>query len=498
MSSEQPESALLEPEQHVLSTLEADGSRRWLTPKLAKGPMWKRRRVVAYLLLAVYSGLPWLKIGGKPAVLLDLPGRELTLFGMSFLATDTVLLALTVLVGFLSIFFLTALFGRVWCGWACPQTVYMEFIFRPIERLFMGTAGKGGKPRNVPGWRKGAMFFTYLVICLHLAQTFISYFVGVESVRQWMWHSPLDHPVPFLIVVALTVAMMIDFFWWREQLCIIGCPYGRFQSVLLDRKSTIVAYDEGRGEPRAPMRKSDREKGFADRGSCIDCSMCVQVCPTGIDIRNGLQLECIHCTQCADACDEIMEKTGQPKGLIRYSSQDAMAGSPSGLLRPRVAIYGSLISALSILLVFMVLHAPHADVTILRSLGNPFRMVESGDVENTMRLKINNRTPAERTYTVTIDDPAAMVFGASTRRTFTVPSRETVVEPLHLRIEPEAFRGGRLAGRITVTDDEGWTKTLDCTLIGPAMVPNKGAAGGGASEDHDDEDGDHAEDEDER
>lgn len=471
MSAEPSNSTFLEPEEHVLSTLEADGSRRWLTPRLAKGPMWQRRRVVAYLLLAVYSGLPWLRIGGEPAVLIDLPGRELHLFGLSFLATDTVLLALTVLIGFLSIFFLTALFGRVWCGWACPQTVYMEFVFRPLERLFLGTAGKGGRPKEVAGWRKGAMYATYFVICLHLAQTFMAYFVGAHELREWIWGNPADHPAAFAIVAALTIAMMIDFAWWREQLCIIGCPYGRLQSVLLDRSSTIVAYDAGRGEPRAPMRKSDKANGFADRSSCIDCSMCVQVCPTGIDIRDGLQLECIHCTQCADACDDIMERTGQPKGLIRYTSQEALAGAPQKLLRPRVAIYGSLISGLVVTLLFMVAHAPHADVTILRSLGNPFRSVASGDIENTMRLKINNRTDAERTYTVAIESPAAMVFGRSTRTSFTVPSRETVVEPLHLWVEPEAFRGGRLQAELVVTDDEGWTKDLECTLIGPAMVP---------------------------
>lgn len=470
MPPKSPESPLLQPEKHVLSTLEADGSRRWLRPKLSKGAMWKRRRVVAYLLLAVYSGLPWLKIAGKPAVLIDLPGRELTLFGMSFLATDTVILALAVLVGFLSIFFMTALFGRVWCGWACPQTVYMEFVFRPIERLFMGTKGKGGKPKKVAPWRTGAMYATYFVICLHLAQTFMAYFVGAENIRQWVWSSPLEHPASFTIVAALTVAMMIDFAFWREQLCIIGCPYGRLQSVLLDRSSTIVAYDEGRGEPRAPLRKSDGGS-FENRGSCVDCSMCVQVCPTGIDIRQGLQMECIHCTQCADACDDIMERTNQPKGLIRYTSQAALEGEQQGLLRPRVVIYGSLISGLSILLLGLVAHVPHADVTLLRSLGQPYGLSPAGDVQNTMRLKIHNRTDANRTYYVEPVAPVALRLTEETRSSFSLDSGETVTEPMRLVLPRDAFRSGRVPATLRVTDDEGWTVDKKWTLIGPAGGP---------------------------
>lgn len=461
-------SPLLKPEDHVLSTLEADGSRRWLTPKLSKGRLWQRRRIVAYLLLLIYSGLPWLKINGEPAVLFDLPGRTLHLFGATFLATDTVLLALALLTTFLSIFFFTALFGRVWCGWACPQTVYMEFVFRPIERLFLGTTGKGGKPKkNVAGWRKTAMYATYLVICLHLAQTFMAYFVGAESVREWMWQSPTNHPAAFAIVVLLTIAMMVDFAYWREQLCIIGCPYGRLQSVLLDRDSKIVAYDPGRGEPRAPLRKSDKGD-FSDRGSCIDCSMCVQVCPTGIDIRDGLQLECVNCAQCIDACDEIMDKTGQPRGLIRYSSEDALEGKEQRFLRPRVVIYGTLITVLTTLLLTLAIDRPNADMTVLRSnRGLPFTVNEDGYVQSTMRLKLRNRTKERRTYFVTIESPEEASF-VMTRERFTLEPDETSEEPITIVAPAELFVRARLDTVIRVTDDLDWTDTSDFKLFGPS------------------------------
>ncbi|MEM1449579.1 MAG: cytochrome c oxidase accessory protein CcoG [Planctomycetota bacterium] len=474
-----PSASLLEPEKHVLSTLESDGSRRWLTPRLAKGRFWNMRRAVAYALLLVYSGLPWLKIGGKPAVLFDLPKREFTLFGATFLPTDTVLLALTILIGFLSIFFFTALLGRVWCGWACPQTVYMEFVFRPIERLFMGRAGVGGKPRkDVPGWRKSAMYLVFFVVALHLAQTFVSYFVGVENVKAWMWGSPTDHPAAFAIVVVLTILMMIDFAYWREQLCIIGCPYGRLQSVLLDRNSLIVNYDRHRGEPRAPLRKSSRSAGadpFADRGSCISCNMCVHVCPTGIDIRDGLQMECIHCTQCADACDAIMDRTGQPRGLIRYGSQASMEGEGSRFLRPRVGIYAVLIAGLCALLVTLLATKPHADVTLLRSLGRPFFATETGEIENTLRLKLRNRTPETRSYSIDIVSPEGLRL-REIGDGVTIDAGETVTEPVHFLAAPTDFVAGRLNARIRVSDDAGWSTEEDWTLLGPTNTRRKAPA----------------------
>ena len=284
---------VLNPEERVLSTLDHDGRRRWIYPRLAQGVFWHWRRVVAYALIAVYALLPFVTIGGKPAILLDLANREFTFFGFTFLPTDTVLLAIFVVTVFLFIFFLTAIAGRVWCGWACPQTVYMEFVFRPLERLFTGTVGRGAKPKkDVPPWRIVAMYATYFVICLHLANMFLAYFVGVDKLHHWIWTStPFQHPAPFAVVAVITGLMMFDFCYWREQLCIIGCPYGRFQSVMLDRSSAIIGYDEQRGEPRGKGR--DREaKGL---GSCVDCHLCVDVCPTGIDIREGLQLECIGC-----------------------------------------------------------------------------------------------------------------------------------------------------------------------------------------------------------
>jgi len=231
---------VLPPEDRVLSTLESDGSRRWLTPRLATGKFWSRRRVVAYALIAVYTLLPFIEINGQQALLFDLGNARFMVFGLEFRPTDLELFAVFGLIVFLTVFFATAIMGRVWCGWACPQTVYMEFVFRPIERLCLGTAGKGGKPRKaVAGWRTAVMYLVFVAIAIHLANTFLAYFIGVDQLNDYIWSStPWEHPRAFLLVAFVTLLILFDFCYWREQMCIIGCPYGRFQSVLLDRSSS--------------------------------------------------------------------------------------------------------------------------------------------------------------------------------------------------------------------------------------------------------------------
>jgi len=395
---------LLTPEEHVLSTLESDGSRRWLFPRLSKGGYWKARRIVGFLLIAVFVLIPHLRINGKPSILLDITAREFTILGYTFLPTDTLLLALLMISIFLTIFLLTALLGRVWCGWACPQTVYLEFVYRPIERFFLGTTGRGGPAsHNVPAYRRVAMYAVYLLLSMGLAHTFLAYFVGVERLSQWVRQSPFEHPGPFIVMALTTGLMMFDFAFFREQLCLIACPYGRFQSVLLDRNSLIVAYDPVRGEPRGKL--SHKLPIVQDeKGDCIDCGLCVRTCPTGIDIRDGLQMECIHCTQCIDACDEIMTKIDKPTGLIRYSSQDAIDGGKQKFLRPRVIIYPALLAIVVTALLASFAAKKTFDVTLIRGNGIPFSINAEGEIENALQLKLVNRlespdtlaTPHER------------------------------------------------------------------------------------------------------
>ncbi len=405
----------------ILSTLNDDGSRRWIKPRCSPGRFLTARRLVAYALVAIFTLIPYLKLNGKPLVLLDLPARRFTLFGATFLPTDTLLLALLMVGVFLTIFFVTALFGRVWCGWACPQTVYMEFLFRPIERLFDGAPGRARRGGfRGSGAAKLMKFLTYFLAAFFLAHTFLAYFVGVEQLRHWILGSPLEHPIGFSVVAVVTALMLADFGFFREQICLVACPYGRFQSALLDRHSLIISYDHHRGEPRGKVRRAPAVEATpvqltisaspVSTGDCIDCRMCVTTCPTGIDIRNGLQMECIGCAQCIDACDAVMDKVGRERGLIRYSSQAAVSGEPKRFLRPRVIIYPAILAVIATLFALVLTSTVGVDVTVIRGLGQPFAVLEDGAVRNPVKLKLANRNDTPATISLLVMSPVDAVL----------------------------------------------------------------------------------------
>jgi cytochrome c oxidase accessory protein FixG len=449
-----------EANQRVLSTLNRDGTRRWLHPRVSKGRFLWWRRVTAYALIVVFTALPWIKINGVQSILLNIPKREFTFFGATFLPTDTLLLALFLGAVFVTVFLITALFGRLWCGWGCPQTVYMEFVYRPLERLFDGSpdARRRGKP-GAAGVRKVLKYAAFLLVSLYLAHTFLGYFVPVEELFRWIRQSPVEHPTAFVVMAATTGLMMFDFSFFREQTCIVACPYGRFQSVLLDRSSLIIGYDAKRGEPRGPIRSKEA-------GDCIDCSLCVVTCPTGIDIRDGLQMECIGCAQCIDACDSVMKKIGRAPGLIRYSSQEAMATGRRKLFRPRVVLYPLLLVVILGLFGAVVAARATADVTLLRAGAVPYRTLDSGEVANDVRVKIVNRSDRQQAYHVGVsgiegarvhaDDPLLRLDAA-----------ETAVAVVSIMVPAQSFNRGRATVTIQVRDDDEFSRDLRYRLQGP-------------------------------
>lgn len=461
----------------ILSTLNDDGSRRWLTPRVSPGRFLTARRAVAYFLIAVFTLIPYLEIGGKPVILLDIAARRFTLFGKTFLPTDTLLMALLMVGVFLAAFFFTALFGRVWCGWACPQTVYMEFLYRPIERLFEGAPGrvrKGGFRGSAPA---KAMKYTIYVACsAFLAHTFLAYFVGVEQLRHWIFGSPLDHPVGFGVVVVVTALMLVDFGFFREQICLVACPYGRFQSALLDRNSLIISYDRARGEPRGKGRREPRRTpvnltvgrsdGAPALGDCIDCRMCVTTCPTGIDIRNGLQMECIGCAQCIDACDAVMDKIGLPRGLIRYSSQAAMEGRGRRILRPRVVVYLGVLAVVATVFTLLLSTMGGVDLTVLRGLGHPYTMLDDGRVSNPVKLRIVNRTEQTRQVGVEVVSPAGATLRTDESRP-TVASGESALLLGSLVAPAEAFVDGRCVVTLRTVAEDGKAREARFIMTGP-------------------------------
>lgn len=450
----------------VLPTLNEDGTRRWIRPKPAHGKYFARRRITAWVLMVVFFIIPYLRMNGKPIVLLDLPKRQFTLFGTTFLPTDTLLLMLLVASILITIFLLTALLGRVWCGWACPQTVYMEFLFRPIERWLEG--GPSGSrildSRGIRGQlspRRLAKYAVYLVLALFLAHTFLAYFVGVEQLAVWVRRSPVQHPTSFAIMALVTGGIMFDFTFFREQTCLVACPYGRVQSALLDRQSLIVAYDVKRGEPR--MKGKTRPAGAGD---CIDCGACTATCPTGIDIRDGLQMECIHCTQCADACDDIMARIGKPAGLIRYSSSAALAGERVKRLRPRVVLYPlALILTFGGFLYTLNTRSP-ADVTLLRGLGEPYVIEPDGRVANQVRVKIANRSLSDERYTIELSgvEGGRVIAPDNPLR---VAAGRTETMSLFVMLPRKVFHDGEHRVAFTISTPSGFKETFPFRLVGP-------------------------------
>lgn len=467
---------LLAPNERVLSTLNPDGSRRWLRPRPSPGTFLSARRVVAYLLIIIFSALPWIQINGKPAILLDVVRREFTFFGKTFLPTDTLLLALLLIIIFIAIFLVTALFGRVWCGWACPQTVYLEFLYRPIEFLLEGTPGKK-KPRKYKGLRKVVRFIIYFVISLHLSQTFVSYFVGAHNLKEWIWGSPLDHPAAFIIVAVTTGLMLFDFAYFREQVCCVVCPYARMQSALLDKDSLIVTYDKNRGEPRGKKQRKPKGDESGDialpqLGDCIDCTMCVQTCPTGIDIREGLQLECIGCAQCIDACNTVMAKIGRAPNLIKYSSERVIEGGKAHIIRPRIIIYPLILLVLISAFVYLLQTKSAADVLLLRAQGAPFVAVpETGEVSNGLRMRISNRTDDPAVYNAQIVAPE----GARISGFEPIEIEATGIDSRVFRVFApfETFADGESIVQIRVFDDQGaYDEISTFKLLGPMTMPS--------------------------
>jgi len=446
--------------ERVLPTLNADGTRIRIRPRQYQGRLLSARRVVAWALMALFIALPLVRVQGKPAVLLDVVHRQFVFFGRTFLATDGVLLMLLMLSIFVAIVLTTALVGRAWCGWACPQTVYMEFLFRPIERLFEGPREAQLRiDRSGMNARRVAKNAVYLLLASLLANVFLAYFVGTDALRRWVLEAPGQHMGGFTVVMVTTGLIFFDFAYFREQMCTVICPYARIQSVLLDPKSLLIGYDAKRGEPRSKGKAQG-----SGHGDCIDCQACVVTCPTGIDIREGLQLECIACGQCADACDSIMKRINKPPGLIRYTSQAALkAGEPTRLLRPRVAIYALSLLGLIASLLLLGSRTPSSEVTILRGLGAPFS--ESGaEVVNQLRLKIRNRTEKTQQFRVeVVGMPRAKVVAPELP--LVVPPSEQAIANFFVVAPRSELRGSRHV-QLQVSDGQT-TQLIPYTLLGP-------------------------------
>ncbi len=393
------------PARHVpavdsVTTINADGSRYFLYPADVGGPFTRWRRVSAYLLIAVYLLLPWIPVNGAPAVFLDLAERRFHFFGYTLAAQDAWLLFFGVSgLGF-ALFFLTALFGRLWCGWACPQTVFLDHVYRRIERWLEGDATARRALKLAPltankFFRRAAKHGLYAVVSLAITHLFLAYFVSLPELWSFMHAAPGEHWTAFLFVFTAAGLLYFNFAWFREQLCIVICPYGRLQSALTDDHTLVIGYDGKRGEPRGKL-------GTPDAGACVDCNRCVQVCPTGIDIRHGLQLECIGCAACIDACDEVMAKVHRPAGLIRYDSFAGFGGGITRWLRPRTVLYGVLLGVGAAVATFAFSTVKPANFLVYRTGGAAY-FVGPDDVRDQFLVRLVNKRTVPATFIVSAE-----------------------------------------------------------------------------------------------
>ncbi|HKU38539.1 MAG TPA: cytochrome c oxidase accessory protein CcoG [Polyangiales bacterium] len=374
------------------SSLRADGSRNFVHPADVTGRFDRLRKWIFTGLIGLLAALPWLQIGGHPAVFLDFEQRSFYLFGATFNAQDAwlVFFLLTGL-GF-ALIVVTALWGRVWCGYACPQTVFLEGLFRPIERWIEGPRNERLRRNAAPLgwgklWRKTLKHGIFLALAFALAHLITSYFVSIPRLYRMVLGSPTDHPEAFAWALALTLGLYFNFFWFREQLCLVVCPYGRLQSVLTDHDTLVIGYDELRGEPRG-------KKGTSGAGDCVDCKRCVVVCPTGIDIRNGLQIDCIGCARCADACDDVMLKLGRAPGLVRYDSQNGLSHRPKRLLRPRLWLYSGLGVLGLVVASAAVSQRTPFEANVLRMREMPPFVLDGTTVRNAFEVHLVNKRSA--------------------------------------------------------------------------------------------------------
>ncbi len=466
-----------------LSTTDAKGRRLFLYPADVRGFFRTQRNRVQGVLIVFFLLLPWIKIQGKQAFLLDVAQRRFEIFGLSLRAHNAPLLFLVFATAAFGLFFATAIFGRVWCGWACPQTVFIDGVFRRIERWIEGSALKRRQLDQEPMslkkiCKRGTKWVLYTAATLVLTHSFLAYFVGTDRLAEMIQKPPAENWESFLFMLISSGVILFDFAWFREQFCTIVCPYGRFQSVLMDKASMIVAYDASRGEPRAtPQAKVIAKSHNGKLGDCVNCYRCVQVCPTGIDIRRGVQMECIACTSCMDACDEVMTKLKKPAGLIRYDSLLAKEKKKKRF-NFRAFLYLILcLGSIAILAISLYLIKP-VDVEVFRAKDSPYTVqtLEDGTmiVLNHLRLELSNQSGAshELLFSVVESPESKTIQLITASQPLPIVDGKVFQTDVFVRFPKNLLRNGEKKIRILIKDKNEKTNQIldlekEVTLVGP-------------------------------
>ncbi len=452
-----------------IATVDKEGKRLWIYPKKPSGLYHTWRIAVTILLLSLLFAGPFITLHGRPAFLFNIFERRFILFGQVFWPQDFVLLAILLLTFFVFIILFTVVFGRIWCGWMCPQTLFMEMVFRKIEYLIEGDAPAQKRLNDGPVsgqkiFKKGLKHFIFISISLLIAHTAMAYLIGVDETFRIITHSPGENIAGFTGFISFTVIFYSVFAWFREQACIVVCPYGRLQGVLLVKDSIVVAYDWLRGEPRGKIRKASAE---VKKGDCIDCKLCVHVCPTGIDIRNGTQLECVNCTACIDACDDVMVKIGKPKGLIRFASYNSIKNGILKLVNARVIGYSFVLVALMSLLGFALLTRTDVETTVFKVSGTLYQRTEDGFITNLYNIEFVNKTFDEMSLQLKVLSPASATINRVDGNSIIVPEEGMLKGICFIKIPAGEIKSAKTVVTVGVYNGEKLIEEVNVKFIGP-------------------------------
>lgn len=450
-----------------ISTIDESGKRIWIFPKKPSGKFFNRRAILAYTLLAFLFAGPHIRIGSEPLLLFNILERKFVILGSVFWPQDMYLFASAAIISLVSIILFTVVFGRLFCGWVCPQTIFMEHVFRKIEYWIDGDRNAQIKLKKAP-WttskviKRVSKHTIFFAISFGIANTFLAYIIGSEALWEIQTDAPSEHVLGLSILIVFSGIFYGVFAWMREQICTTVCPYGRLQGVMLDRNTVNVTYDYERGEPRGKIRKLETET----KGDCIDCGLCVQVCPTGIDIRNGTQLECVNCTACIDECDTVMRKVGKEEGLIRYASEASIADKTEWKLTTRARAYVALLAVLMLAFSFIVANRSDINAKFLRAYGTTYKQKSDGTFINFYKYKMMNKTSAESKVYLKLENIQGKVKLIGTDTLLMKPN-EQFEGTFIIELQEDQLSGMNTEVEVGIYTQKGKVKQEDIHFSGP-------------------------------
>ncbi len=456
-----------------LTTTDKQGRRQWVYAKEPHGKWTQRRKWVSWLLIGIMFTGPFIRINGNPLLMMNIVERRFSLLGQLFWPQDMVIFAVAMLIFITGIIIFTTAFGRLWCGWTCPQTVMMEMVFRKLEYLIEGDAVQQRLLAAAP-WTAGkfakkafklGLFFALSFI---IGNTLLAYIIGIDALLPIITDDPRQHVTGLTFMILFTLLFFANFARFREQACTYICPYGRLQSTMLDENTLVVAYDHKRGEQRGKLQRNEPlvKRIAGGHGDCIDCHQCVTVCPTGIDIRDGGQMECVHCTACIDACDTVMDKVGSPRGLIRYASLNSIEKGEAFQVTPRMKLYAVVLTGLILLFLTLVFTRSAVEAMFLRAPGSLFMTTPDGRIENLYTLKLVNKTMRALPVELKLEGGAGQLEVMGDKN-LVVPPGKLIETSVLIKLEPTAVTGATTKLKVGVYSNGQRMQTVKTVFVGP-------------------------------